>query len=806
MPDLVWDEATTRYYETGVSKGILFPMGETGVPWNGLVAVSLDPSGGEPEHYYFEGVKYMDRVLAEDFQATIQAINTPREFEPMEGIKDVKFGMKTHFNKRDKFNMAWRTEIGNDEGQSIAYKLHIAYNCLVQPAAKSYRTISDSTSMDLRSFVITTTPACGRHSYYSFDSRDGDLSLLEAQLFAGNLPSCAALSSLVGAPSGPGGGGSVDPDAGCSYMLEDLESYTPGLSDFSDTKFVTEDPLVLRTEVGGAINNGLDIIELPAVGAFAANDSAASEVGTGDILADDDDATYITSADGDLGYTVGLPPLVGYSPGCAFELHIRASITGGVNPDDPENLDADMQVHIATDDTGDVTVGGFSNGADEGMGFSLIDVDGTPVDYVVPLAMDAWVDTDIDDVVAALEAGAYLNFVGATNNNPETTPATVRVYEAKIVVLDDSEKGLFLRPMTADGGPSVIRQTIFADDTLTVLLTASYTMSVDFRVIEVPWHETSTLDPQGTWVLDPSSTSPGAVVIDVEDGILLVKWRKVDGSAWFTAPLDTHVWYAADYKWGWDQSHLKVYERDNPTVVLIDQTIDFPTAEADVEYHTVDGFRSAWSVGDDSKAYEVAIDNAEIQVHCSEETPLYPFTVDLPAWNATGGSPAVTDSDALSTTDTGSEIVLGSNIGVGYFAETDQGATVSGHWVYMPATPDGYTLTRATYVAIAYREADSGTYTGSPWDDYIPGTGLSNPLLEADSEATIPTYAITPLPVGGYSGEIEWSGDEILSYLTNPPGSQKPANRLNWNWTTTYVPTNEIHLAYYAIRLYYDPI
>src|SRR4029079_10429122 len=137
---LVWDEGGTRYYETGVSKAIFFPIdGSTGVPWNGLVSVSIDPSGGESEHYFFDGIKYMDRVLAEDFQGTVQALSTPREFEACEGVKSIQNGLKTHFNKRDKFHMAWRTEIGSDSGQSVGDKIHIAYNCLVQPSARSYQ-------------------------------------------------------------------------------------------------------------------------------------------------------------------------------------------------------------------------------------------------------------------------------------------------------------------------------------------------------------------------------------------------------------------------------------------------------------------------------------------------------------------------------------------------------------------------------------------------------------------------------------------------------------------------------------------
>lgn len=207
--------------------------------------------------------------------------------------------------------------------------------------------------------------------------------------------------------------------------------------------------------------------------------------------------------------------------------------------------------------------------------------------------------------------------------------------------------------------------------------------------------------------------------------------------------------------------------------------------------------------------YELVLDNSKMLANCFEEAPLESFTVDLPAWHCsdTGGGG---DYDALSTTDTSSEMVLSYayHLGIGYFAETDQGAIVEDYWVYMPDVPDGYVLSRATYVVIAYRNADDGTYTGSPISNYEPATNIASPYLNAENGFTIENYAITPLPVGGYSGETEWSGDEILSRITNPPGtsgSQKPCLRLWHEESTTYNPTNDIHIAYFALRLYYSP-
>ena len=53
---LVWDQSGEKFYETGVDRGVLFPMegaayGE-GEAWNGLISVDEQPSGAEPTPLY----------------------------------------------------------------------------------------------------------------------------------------------------------------------------------------------------------------------------------------------------------------------------------------------------------------------------------------------------------------------------------------------------------------------------------------------------------------------------------------------------------------------------------------------------------------------------------------------------------------------------------------------------------------------------------------------------------------------------------------------------------------------------------
>ena len=154
-----WNKPGQRFFETGVDHGVLYPLGGAGVPWNGLVAVNEDSSGGDPESLYFDGVKYLDVVSAEDFQATLEAYSAPAEFNASDGIKALAPGLFVTQQPRKTFGLSYRTLLGNDlRGQDYGYKLHIVYNCTASPAAKSNKTITNSISPDTRTWTINTVP------------------------------------------------------------------------------------------------------------------------------------------------------------------------------------------------------------------------------------------------------------------------------------------------------------------------------------------------------------------------------------------------------------------------------------------------------------------------------------------------------------------------------------------------------------------------------------------------------------------------------------------------------------------------
>lgn len=562
MVDAVFDAVGERYYETGVSKGMFFPHTGGAYVWNGLTGVSVEPSGGESEDFWYDGDLTMQRLKPVKFNANISCINTPREFDVCEGVYQVVPGMKTHYNRRIRFNLVWFTKIGNDVDGDVAFKFHVVYNALVQPASSTYSTVSEIATPDSRTLTITAMP-CGPTPYYTFDSRDGDLTTLVTQVLSGNLPPCSGLAALVGVIP-------PDEELDCVNIITDFENYNPGQPMDEDIEIDTTEVLIQ-----GVINNGLDIVELPVDGTITANDSDESVVGSGDILTDADDATYITSSEGDIGYTVGIKTLTGgYVPGARFELHIRMSIDGGINPDDPDNLSAEAQVHISTDAAGELTVGGFSDGAQEGMAFKLTDVEGNIVDYVIPLKMDAWIHTTIADVVDALEAGAYLNILGASNFNPDATllPVTVNVYEAMIVMLNSTDGLRYLRADPTDG-IGYVDTAIHTTSGGSTVQEQAFTHLVDFKFKDVP--DDDAADGVEQLIMQFDDDEPGSLTATFHSGVPAVAWRDHTGvgTADVLVDIEYNAWYRARLYWTWGVANIKLWDTSAPSVFLIDRNI-----------------------------------------------------------------------------------------------------------------------------------------------------------------------------------------------------------------------------------------
>ena len=163
MATLTWDVQSERYYETGVSKGVLYPFKEgkysNGVAWNGLTAVNESPSGAEPTPLYADNIKYLNLLSNEEFAATVEAYTYPDEFAECDGSAELATGVSVGQQKRIPFGMSYVTKLGNDtDGQDYGYKIHLIYGALAKPTQKNYATINDNPEAITFSWELSTTP------------------------------------------------------------------------------------------------------------------------------------------------------------------------------------------------------------------------------------------------------------------------------------------------------------------------------------------------------------------------------------------------------------------------------------------------------------------------------------------------------------------------------------------------------------------------------------------------------------------------------------------------------------------------
>lgn len=162
MSKLVWDQTGERKYETGVSKGVLYPFSNgayaKGVAWNGLTQVTESPSGAEPTALYADNIKYLNLLSAEEFGATVEAYTYPDEFAVCNGEADIATGVQIGQQTRTPFALCYQTKIGTDQNSDAGYKIHIIYGALAAPSEKAYATVNDSPEAITFSWEISTTP------------------------------------------------------------------------------------------------------------------------------------------------------------------------------------------------------------------------------------------------------------------------------------------------------------------------------------------------------------------------------------------------------------------------------------------------------------------------------------------------------------------------------------------------------------------------------------------------------------------------------------------------------------------------
>lgn len=196
MTRVTWGDPGSHIFQIGIDRGMLYvgPDGITpGVPWNGLISVVENPSGGQIQTYYQDGIAYYAENSIEEYQATLTAFYSPEEFDACDGQLALAQGMVGTAQRRAKFGLCYRNKLGNDaSGQDLGYKLHLVYFALAEPTTQNYQTINDDPNISSLSWLIKARPLLvpggARSAHFivnSLKANPTQLAVLEDILYGG---------------------------------------------------------------------------------------------------------------------------------------------------------------------------------------------------------------------------------------------------------------------------------------------------------------------------------------------------------------------------------------------------------------------------------------------------------------------------------------------------------------------------------------------------------------------------------------------------------------------------------------------
>lgn len=214
MTRVTWGATGERYFETGLDRGVLYVGDSPGVAWPGLISINEAPSGGGPRPYYIDGFKYLNLSASEEFEATLNAFASPKEFAPCDGTTAVQNGLFATQQPRRAFHLSYRTKIGNDvDGRDHAYKIHLVYNALAGPSQRNRTTQSNDNTPDSHTWQLTTLPpsltGMKPTAHFEIDSRftpPGLLAYIEGILYGTDAapPRIPMVSELLDVFRSPG--------------------------------------------------------------------------------------------------------------------------------------------------------------------------------------------------------------------------------------------------------------------------------------------------------------------------------------------------------------------------------------------------------------------------------------------------------------------------------------------------------------------------------------------------------------------------------------------------------------------------
>lgn len=203
MTALVWDQVGERYFEGGVSHGVLYDEDGKGIAWNGIISID-EASSKSVEPVYYDGVKFNDIIKPGDFTGTLKAFTYPNKFRKFEGLVQDQTGFYVTGQGSDRFGLSYQTRISNDLGPEAGYKIHVLYNLTAVPSQRTFPTLSEDTEAVQFEWTLSSIPEeiekFRPTSHIIFDSRQVDPYLLVdiEELLYGSADADPRLPSLKG--------------------------------------------------------------------------------------------------------------------------------------------------------------------------------------------------------------------------------------------------------------------------------------------------------------------------------------------------------------------------------------------------------------------------------------------------------------------------------------------------------------------------------------------------------------------------------------------------------------------------------
>ena len=170
MARLQWGEFGSRRYETGVDRGVIYPIEPVlrdwpqgaiipAVPWNGLTSYSETPQGVEPIPVYQDGIKLEEVPTQEVYAGTVAAFTAPEYVEQASGRNVPQIGVQMHGGYHGLFNFTCRTKLENDLGEpASSYIIHLIYNVTGVQTARQRPTRGQQDSPLIYTYNLSSVP------------------------------------------------------------------------------------------------------------------------------------------------------------------------------------------------------------------------------------------------------------------------------------------------------------------------------------------------------------------------------------------------------------------------------------------------------------------------------------------------------------------------------------------------------------------------------------------------------------------------------------------------------------------------